>query len=151
MISDVSKYQVSLGVHKKQDVIWIKFPRDFQLMAEIRKLKGSTWSASKKCWYVRDTPVFRQLFHIPLKNMGKAALQKIHAVNRPALQRLQEQMKLRAFSPNAIRTYSVEFAQLLYTLNNNPVDELTPDNTLFLFFILHRNVEDKRKHPAHPH
>jgi site-specific recombinase XerC len=48
-------------------------------------------------------------------------------VNRPALQRLVETLRLKGYSPHTENTYRNEFAQLLLLLGELPVDSLTPD------------------------
>lgn len=134
MLSNLSNYSISLGTHRAQEVIWIQFPKNDLLIKEIKNLVGSRWSATQKCWYVCDTKNYRQLFNLPLKTMGKQALGRIELVNKPAFDRFLEQMKLKGFSQNTIRTYSVEFAQLLYTLKTYPIDSLSPDR-LRAYFI----------------
>lgn len=48
--------------------------------------------------------------------------------NLAALNRLVEQLKLKAYSNNTLRTYRSEFLQLLQLLKQKPVDSLTPDD-----------------------
>src|SRR5690606_23141714 len=64
-------------------------------------------------------------------------MKNIHPNNLPALSRLVEQLKLKAYSPNTIKTYASEFAQLLQTLKTHPVDELSPEKlrSYFLYCI----------------
>ena len=62
-----------------------------------------------------------------ISRVGKKVISQIHPVNRHAIKRMHELLVLKAYSPNTIKTYCIELAQLLYVLGNNPVDELTPE------------------------
>lgn len=130
-------FTFSLGQHRQRNVIWIHFDKDPELIARVKKLPDARWSNSNKCWYVPDTPQNRQRFRLPLAGIGKEALLKIHPVNLKAYERLREQMQLKALSPATVKTYSTEFAQLLYILKSHPVDTLTPERlrAYFLYCI----------------
>lgn len=52
----------------------------------------------------------------------------IHSVNAHVLPAMQQQLKLKAYSPSTIKTYINEMAQLLLTIKNIPADELTPEH-----------------------
>lgn len=52
---------------------------------------------------------------------------KIHPVNLAALERMRETLLLKAYSPNTIRTYCIELAQLLYAIKDTAVDTLTQE------------------------
>jgi site-specific recombinase XerD len=137
MFTNHPAFSFSLGEHKGANVIWIKFPNDNKLIAEVKKIKGTRWSATHKCWYISDSSKNRQLFNIQPASIGKQALLKIHPVNQPAFERFIQQMKLKALSPATIKTYSVEFAQLLYVLKSHPVDDLSTERlrSYFLYCI----------------
>ena len=51
-----------------------------------------------------------------------AILTNIYPVNQNAIIRMVEQLKLKGYSENTIKTYQNEFAQFLIALKNNPVD-----------------------------
>lgn len=127
MTFDPHPYRFSFGSHRDREVIWVAFPKDRHLISHLRQFTKARWSATKKCWYVPDVLHYRQLFRLPPKSIGKHAIQKIHPVNQPAFTRFCEQLVLKAYSPNTIKTYSLEFAQLLYVLKAFPVDKLSPD------------------------
>src|SRR5690606_23199390 len=52
---------------------------------------------------------------------------KIHPNNQPQLKRYIEQLRLKAYSENTIRVYTIEFAQWLYVLNDFPVLKSTSE------------------------
>ena len=59
--------------------------------------------------------------------MGKAVICQIHPANLSALKRMHEALLLKSYSPNTIKTYCIEFSQLLYLLKDTSVDSLTPE------------------------
>lgn len=118
---------IALGEHRDKQVIWLRFPYDTKLIDEVKAL-GASWSNSAKAWHVPDNAHFRTMFDLPpLPPVGKEVLAKIHPVNQEALQRMQDLLTLKGYSPNTLRTYSLELAQLLYLLKDYPIDHLTPE------------------------
>lgn len=122
---NVAQLKVETGIHKEQDVIFIYFPYNRDLIEQIKQLLPVRWSASKRAWYVPDRQQFRSLFKLAPRLGGKNALLSISEVNQPAFARLQEQLQLKGYSENTIKVYSLSFAQLLYVLKDNPVDNLS--------------------------
>jgi integrase/recombinase XerD len=145
---DWSAYTFVLGTHKDKNVIWISFPKNDTLILFLKQHSKPFWSQSHKMWYVPDSTTYRKLFQLEVQSLGKEALGKLSPVNLPAMQRFVEQLQLKAYSPNTIRTYSVEFAQLLYVLKNNPVDQLTPERlrSYFLYCIRELNTTENQLH-----
>lgn len=124
---DIQKYDFEIGHHNEKNVIWILFPFDRDLIANLKKETTAKWSNSNKKWYVPDNAHYRKLFGIENNHYGKKALLEINPINRPAFNRFVEQLKLKAYSPNTIKTYSIEFAQLLKILKDYPVENLSPE------------------------
>ena len=52
---------------------------------------------------------------------------QFHPINQPVLQRYIETLQLKGYSPSTLNTYRNEFAQLLYLLKGNLVDDLDAD------------------------
>ena len=129
MSFNLQNYQFSLGEHHDKNVIFVHFNYNSLLQKELKeKFPAAKWSASKKCWYLLDTNSIRnEIGMMPKTEMGKAVISQIHPVNHPALKRMHETLLLKAYSPNTIRTYCVEFSQLLYLLKDKQVDSLTPE------------------------
>lgn len=146
MALDLSKYTFSFGAHRRRDVIWIAFPYDRPLKVALQKaLPALKWSQSNKSWYIADQPHFREQLSLPPKEYkGKEVVHKISQVNLQALEYLQQALRLKAYSESTIRTYSIEFAQLLYLLGDFPVSELQPakvrDYMLYCIDELHLSV-----------
>ena len=128
--------------HLGKDVIFIRFPYDNEWIQRVRKLKGAKWSQSQRAWHVPDTEHYRTLFQLPQKiKIGKLVFSQIHEVNQPHYRQYIETLELKGYSKNTIRTYGVEFAQLLYLLKSHSVSELTAEKIrsyfLYCLNILH--------------
>ncbi|MFV0606136.1 MAG: tyrosine-type recombinase/integrase [Niabella sp.] len=130
-------YSFLLGEHNKKPVIWIQFPYNNQLKAQLKQFVKAKWSASKKCWYCIDNDYYRALFGLPLKEIGKTAILKIHPVNRAEFEKYRETLVLKAYSPNTLKTYLTEFAQLLIIIKSYPVTKLSEEKlrAYFLYCI----------------
>jgi len=129
MTFNPKNYQFSTGSHHNKNVIFVRFEYNSLKLKELReKFPSAKWSASQNCWYLFDSEVIRSEIGMSQKTApGKTVLKQIHPVNQAALQRMHEVLLLKAYSPNTIKTYCTEFAQLLYLLNDTPVDTLTPE------------------------
>ena len=134
-------FQFALGHHHGKDVIWITFDKNNELIQFLRQNTRARWSASQRKWYVADNKHYRQLFGLEEKITGKEVISKIHLVNLPEFTRFQEHLKLKAYSPNTLRTYSIAFAQLLYLLKNFPVQNLSPERLRSYFLYCHEKLK----------
>jgi integrase/recombinase XerD len=126
-----------LATHDGKGVIFIRFEYNKKYNEEIRKMAGARWSRSQKAWYVADNAHNRRLFGFAPPLAGKEVMAHIHPVNQPAFQTFIETLQLKAYSESTIRTYRNEFAQLLYVLKENRVDDLNADRlrSYFLYCI----------------
>lgn len=146
---DLSNYKFQLIEHRKEPVILIFFEKNAKLIAELKnKYPNARWSATQKAWYLPDRNIYRSDFNLPQKIIGLEALQSIHPTNHPALQQFQEQLILKAYSPNTIRTYCLEFVQLLQILKQVPVQDLSPDRlrSYFLYCINTLKLSENHLH-----
>ena len=132
-------YQFIIGKHHDKDVIFVYFPYNLLLKDELKgKFSSAKWSVSYKCWYLPDTNAIRkEIGMLPKTEVGKAVISKIHPINLAALKRMHELLLLKAYSPNTIKTYCIEFSQLLYLLKDTSVDSLTSERlrSYFLYCV----------------
>lgn len=135
MTFNSQNYKFSTGEHHNKNVIFIHFPYAPLLKNELKeKFPAAQWSGSKKCWYLPDRNTIRNEIGMqPRTEMGKTIVSQIHPVNITALKRMHELLLLKAYSPNTIKTYCTEFAQLLYLLKDTSVDTLTPERVRSYF------------------
>jgi integrase/recombinase XerD len=120
-------FNYEVGEHHAKKVIWIRIEKNQEMIAYFRSHTKAWWSSSVGAWYVTDNRHNRALFGLEQSVVGKEVINKIHPVNFPAFQRFQELVQLKGYSPNTLRTYCIEFAQLLYILKSHPVESLTPE------------------------
>ncbi len=141
-------YRFEEGEHGGHKVIWIHFPYNRKLIDDLKTYVKAKWSFGKKCWYVQDNTYFRRLLHLENSFIGNAALQNLSRSNQDAMKRFIEQLKLKGYSPNTIRTYSQEFYQLLKVLKGNSVNSLTPERlrSYFLYCIRTLKVSENLIH-----
>lgn len=138
---NLSKYSFRPSQHRGKKVILVKFDYDEKLKVALRKRFTSVkWSATKKSWYLPDLPVVRRELKMWQVSKVTEKASTIHPINRRAYFQLNEQLKLKAYSPSTIRIYLAEFHHLLKLLGPYPVQELNPKRLkdYFLFCI---NVE----------
>ena len=150
MSFDRLNYKFSIGEHYKKDVVFVLFPYNKLLQKELReKFPTAKWSMTKRCWYLPDTNAVRKEIDIkPKAEVGKAVICQIHPINQATLKRMHETLLLKAYSPNTIKTYCVEFSQLLYLLKDTHVDTLSPERlrSYFLYCIKNLKLSENQVH-----
>lgn len=144
----LNHYTFETGEHHDKSVIWIGFPYLKELVNHLKHHTKAKWSASHKKWYVPDVAFYRNLFGLEVKSYGKTALDTIHAVNQPALNRYIEQLQLKGYSQNTIKTYVTEFSQLLKTIKSFPVNQLSAEKlrSYFLYCINELKLSENMIH-----
>ncbi|SFH98050.1 tyrosine-type recombinase/integrase [Halpernia frigidisoli] len=140
-VFDKSRFQTKVDIYKEKKIIWVIFPKDIALIQMLKSATKTRWSISQKFWYIADNNFNRELFGIDKKIVGKAVLLKINEINLKPFQKFQDQLILRGLSQNTIRVYSIEFAQLLYILKSNAVDELSPEKLQSYFLYCHKELQ----------
>ncbi|RXR18268.1 integrase [Flavobacterium amnicola] len=143
MIS-LTPYTFTLGEHRNQKVIFIRFDKNPVHLSEVKKLVGSSWSQTNQCWYVPDVIEYRKKFNLLTDyTIGTKTLSKINPHNQKELERLVNQLRLKGYSPSTIRCYSQEFAQFLYFIKDKASN--TCNEVEVREFLLHCITELKLK------
>ena len=127
-----------LTEHRKTKVIFCYFEYDPKTLEAFKKsYPQAKWSRLKSAWVLPDTVLYRKRLNIPLPEMGDQILPALFDVNRREFIKFRNALQQKAFSPNTVRLYLYEFAQLLILLKNHPVQNLTSDrlNSYFLYCI----------------
>ncbi len=122
------KWTAKIIEHKGTNRIVVYFEKKPELIQRIRKLPGVRWSKTLGAWHLPDVTAYRIQFKLEEKTIGTNALERISDNNKIAYQNYIDMLYLLAYSQNTIRTYTVEFAQLLYLLKNKNVNELTTEH-----------------------
>jgi len=128
-------YKFSTGEHRNKNVIFVHFAFNELLKKELKeRFPSAKYSGTKKCWYIPDFASIRKELELkPKTKVGKNITSKIEPVNLAELKRMKDTLLLKAYSKSTIKTYCVEFAQLLYLLKDIPVYSLTPERVRSYF------------------
>jgi hypothetical protein len=123
----IDKIRFQLDRHREKNVIFLHFEYDKEINDWVKSLPGVRWSNTRKAWYVLDTLAHRERFGLKIPEGVKTfrAYYKITSVNKPAFEKLTETLRLKSYSENTIKTYTNEFAHLLFLLKDKNVDELS--------------------------
>jgi len=148
-MTDYKPFTFSLGKHRDKNVIFISFEKNYKLIEEVKKLVGSKWSNTYKKWYVPDVEEYRKRFNLNLeKPISTRILNKIHTDNQLELQKFINQLHLKSYSKNTIRTYTNEFSQFLSFLGSKKANTAsTEDIKQFLLHCL--NVQNMPENSVH--
>ena len=121
----VSNYDIQLDVHRNKSIIGFKFGINAELLAQLKDtFKTVLWSNTKKFWYVAASDQNKALVGLHNVVSSKSVLMFIHPINQIALNDFVAVLKLKSYSENTQRTYTVEFSQLLYALKEHPVKDI---------------------------
>jgi len=141
-------YKFSFGIKDKSAVIWIECPYKTELIEHLKKHTTARWSCSVKNWHVPDNDQYRELFELETKIISQNTYHSVEEVNKPALQRYIDELQLKGYSPNTIKTYTFEFMQLLKILKDYPVETLSPEKlrSYFLYCINELRLSENMIH-----
>lgn len=120
-------WNAKIITHRNQKRIAVYFEKNIELIARIKQFEGSQWSQSLKVWHVPDTLENRLKFKI-YEPEGKSVLAAINPVNQPHLQRYIQEIQLKGYSPNTLRTYRNEFGIFLHYLKEINIQTLDLEN-----------------------
>lgn len=132
---DVTQFEFEMGRHKLQDVIFIRFEKKNDLIAQVKQLVDAKWSQTNKAWYVPNVATYQHKFGLVPAPVGKAVLTKISAENQPELQKFIATIQLKGYSPKTLATYSSAFSQFLFALKEKSV--LSCDETKVRSYFLY--------------
>ncbi len=125
----------SLINHNGNKRIAVRFEFNKEWNERMKKTSDAKWSRTLQCWHIPDTERNRikcgLAGDVSLPRGSTSALRTSSNVsinNKAQLQKLIEQLKLKAYSNSTIKTYQNEFLQLLQSINTYPVQNLKPDD-----------------------
>ena len=101
-------WNAKIITHRKEKRIAVVFEKISELIARIKLIDGSRWSQTLGVWHIPDNEENRVRFKISMGE-GKSALSQIQEVNQLVLQRFVEQIQLKGYSSNTLKTYRNEF------------------------------------------
>lgn len=141
----VTKYMkdfvFKIGEHNKKPVIWIIFPYNTQLIAEVKSWVGSRYSASNKQWYVPDNEAYREKFNLKKKKLPNRVIWNLPTNNNRALEKFQQELALRGYSVNTRRAYTSEFIQFLKHIKNHDVATFEEERLRSYLYYCHKELK----------
>ena len=120
-------WSAKILTHKKEKRIAVYFEKNAELIARIKQLEGARWSQSLVAWHLPDTQENRERFRIPI-SQGKSALSQIQSGNQLVLQRFIQQIQLKGYSDQTLKTYRNEFGIYLNYLKEIPAQTSTVED-----------------------
>lgn len=142
-IFPISNYKILEDRYQDRYVIAFVFPNVIGLRNILKEyFPKARWSTTKKYWWVLDNVGHRHILGMPARQFtGEEMKTRISAVNVSQFNRYLDAMRLKGFSDNTIKTYAVEFAQLLYILKDFSVLTLTPDKLRSYLLYCHTQLK----------
>ncbi len=118
-------YSFELGEHKSEKVIWIKFDRVKTTIMPLRQITYVKYSATRKMWYIKDHNKNR--VRVGIKDLLFKNLIDLPEEHQVEFERFLQTLKLKAYSPNTLKTYCNELIPFLKTFTNYHPKEITED------------------------
>lgn len=143
-------YQIEEGRLESNHVIVFRFADNMTLRNTLKQFfPKARWSPVIKAWWVADTSFARnQLQWPPRLFTGEEMMVRMSEDNAKAFQRFLDELYLKSYSANTIKTYATEFAQLLYVLKDFPVNELSAEKlrSYLLYCIKELKLSENQVH-----
>jgi integrase/recombinase XerD len=110
--------EIQKTMHRAEKRIKLIFEKDERLIQKVRTIHACKWSATMRCWHVPDTErslaAIKQLFPNHSSLFNKTSKEKenkpLPLIAKPTHslvpQLFTEQMKIKRYSENTIKTYS---------------------------------------------
>lgn len=118
-------FSFELGEHKDEKVIWIKFDPNQTTITPIRQLTTVKYSSSRKMWYIKDHNQNRK--RVGIKDLLFQNFVDLPEKHQIEFEKYIQTLKLKAYSPNTIKTYSNELIPFFKTFSNYNPQEITED------------------------
>ena len=130
--------KLSKGIHQEQEVIFIEFAYDADLIKEVKAYPGSRWSMSKRSWYILKSDFklnsfFTSLkeyayidYSITTKNSATAEVKKPKKV-KPKVKipsAYRDLLDQRRYSDSTKATYTNYFGDYMIHFRDRDLDEI---------------------------
>jgi len=99
-------------IHNNQKRVMLYFDYDKELIKSVRKLTGSKWSATNKCWYINYREDYLEYLRNQLPDIEK---------------KFEEEMVLRGKRPRTIEIYKSMIKPFLYQFKDENIKTLTTE------------------------
>jgi integrase/recombinase XerD len=118
--------QVTAITHKNQQWLLVQCGINDPADAIIRSIAGRCWTKTHHGWLIPDTNVNRQRFNMPCLAVSKPSLLKLCNHNAAELAFYRQELILKGYSANTIKTYCNELYQFFLALKLTPANQIKP-------------------------
>lgn len=122
---NLSNYRFESGVHNNQKVIWIYFDYANSSIQPLRQYIKLYYSKSNKLWYIKDSTQNRKTIGFEVSAFPEA--DKLPEQHKRIFFETIQLLKLKAYSPNTLRTYGSELISFLKMFAKYNVENITTD------------------------
>jgi integrase/recombinase XerD len=115
------KWEATLVKHRGETRIAVRFEKNAEYIARIKKLEGVRWSASMCAWHLPDTDAYRERFKIPPRFVRNPQHeQKIIDFKR--------WLASKRYSENTVNSYSEALGSFLAFFNDKEIEDFETNN-----------------------
>ena len=123
---NLSNFKFKSGKHKEQNVIWILFDHTKHSIQPLKEqVKKVYYSAQNKCWYLKDSPQNRKLLNLEVSLFP--SVRELEEIQQAEFALYIQQLILKAYSPNTIRTYGNELIIFFKMFHKYHPKDITTD------------------------
>ena len=149
---------LSKGHHRENDVVFIQFAYDIELIKKVKVIENSRWSFSNKVWYINEDEFelnhffnhFKNQAYIDYSGLSEKKLvlslekKKTKIAKSPVIipKEYTDLLEQRRYSPNTINTYTNYFGDFLRYFNGRELEGIKTDeiNQYILKLIKENNI-----------
>lgn len=111
--------------HRNVKVVFLEFEKNFDLIKQVKAIKGTRWSNQKKMWYIIDTPENRNLLNLEPLAPRQLTLEAITHIEK-----FKHYLLSKRYSPNTIKTYTEALKSFLLFNFQKTITEITNDDVI---------------------
>ena len=155
--------KLTKGHHKENDVVFIQFPYDAELIKKVRAIENSRWSMSKKMWYINEKEFelnpffnhFKNQVFIDYSELSKNKLELDLGKKKPRIvkspvkipKEYADLLVQRRYSSNTISTYTNYFADFLRYFKDRELEGIKTEeiNQYILALIKENNISGSQQ------
>lgn len=139
-------------IYRGKARILVRFGSNKELTDRIRKVTDAQWSRTYQCWHIPDTTENRKkcglVTTLPANSSSNSLAAGLSSNNRDQFRLFTEQLVLKKYSRNTIKTYCNELLQLFKLLGNRKAQDLLPDELkrYLLYCVLQLKLSENTLH-----
>jgi len=138
-MSNKPEIKLDNGYHRNQKVVLIRFVYNFKLIEQVKKLSGSRWSQTKRCWYIPADNFHLDIFLNKISgfadidassikdngvsNISNGRVKKSHSTKLP--KGYLEILEQKRYANSTIKTYTSYFRQFVEYFSGQSLDKVS--------------------------